>query len=63
MYIIANALYQSDISKIEKLNKLNNINTFWDDVRRLTKKIYSDFSISRWQCLAEMRYEELKNKI
>lgn len=53
------AIYNSDYRKIEKLNKLNNIDTFWDDVRKLTKKVYSDFSIGRWQCLAETRYDEL----
>ena len=41
------AIYNSDYRKIEKLNKLNNIDTFWDDVRKLTKKVYSDFSIGR----------------
>lgn len=51
---------KSDFKKIEKLSKLNNINTFWDDVRKLTKNITSDHSIKRWQCLAEQRFLELK---
>ena len=54
------AIEKSDISKIEKLNSLHNENTFWDDVRKLTKKVTSDHSIKRWQCLAEIRYEEVK---
>ena len=48
-----------DCSRINKLNKLNNPNTFWDDVRKLTKRITSDHSIERWQSLAECRYKEL----
>jgi len=48
-----------DINKIDKLNKLMNIKTFWDDVRKLTKNISSDHAIHRWQCLAEVKYNEL----
>jgi hypothetical protein len=51
-----------DYSKIDKLNALNNKNTFWDDVRKLTKKVQSDYTIGRWQCLAEIRYNELQTK-
>ena len=50
---------RNDIKKIDKLNKLNNKETFWDDVRKLTKNVTSDHSIHRWQCLAECRYNEL----
>jgi hypothetical protein len=53
------AMEKHDISRIDKLNKLNNINTFWDDIRKLTKNIKSDHSIKRWQCLADNRYNEL----
>ena len=60
MYILSNAVYKSDIRKIEKLNNLNNKETFWNDVRKLTKNTYSDFHIGRWQALAEVRYEELQ---
>ena len=55
------ALEAYDYGRINKLNNLTNIKTFWDDVRKLTKKITSDHSIRRWQCLAETRYEELIN--
>ena len=48
-----------DITKIEKLNKLTNIDTFWDDVRKLTRNIKSDHSINRWEFSAEKRYEIL----
>lgn len=50
-----------DYGKIEKLNQLTNISTFYDDVRRLTRNVYSDHAIKRWQCLSEIRYWELKH--
>lgn len=53
------AMEVHDISRIRKLNGLTNPDTFWDDVRKLTKRITSDHSIRRWQCLAEERYREL----
>lgn len=57
-----NAIELSDIKKIDKLNRLTNLETFHDDVRRLTKRVYSDHSIRRWECLAEIRYAELCRK-
>ena len=48
-----------DYGRIDKLNKLTNPATFWDDVRKLTKNVHSDHIIYRWQCLAEIRYDEL----
>ena len=53
------AIEQRDISKIDKLNKLYDINTYWDNVRKLTKSVKSDHSIKRWQCLADARYKEV----
>lgn len=53
------AIEKSDINKIEKLNKLDNIETFFDDVRKLTKNVTSCHSIGRWQILAENRYKEM----
>lgn len=50
---------RNDIKKIDKLNQLTNKETFWDDVRKLTKNVTSDHSIQHWQCLAEVRYNEL----
>ena len=50
------AMEVRDYAKIEKLNALTNPETFWDDVRKLTKNVTSDHSIGRWQCLAEARY-------
>ena len=32
---------RNDYHKIKKLRTLNNVNTFWDDVRKLTKNVYS----------------------
>ena len=54
------ALEKRDINKINKLNALHNKDTFWDDVRKLTKNVASDHSIKRWQILAEARYKELR---
>lgn len=54
------AIEQRDISKIDKLNNLTRLDTFWEEVRKLTKNVKSDHSINRWQCLAEVRYHELK---
>ena len=56
------AIEKQDIWRIDKLNAITNIETFWDDVRRYTRYIKSDHSIGRWQCLAEIRYEELKEE-
>lgn len=53
------AMEKNDINKIEKLNQLTDKETFWDDVRKMTKKVTSDHSIGRWQCLADCRYNEL----
>ena len=49
-----------DVHKIDKLNKLTCKETFWDDVRKLTRNVKSDHMIKRWQILAELRYRELK---
>ena len=57
------AIEVRDISKIDKLNKLTNKETFWDDVRKLTKRVTSDHSIGRWQCLAEYRWSELNGEV
>ena len=38
----------------------NNIETFWDDVRKFTKNVYSDHSLSRWQILSEARFREIQ---
>ena len=48
-----------DLARIDKLNKLTNKETFWNDVRKLTKKVTSDYAIHRWQHLAEIRWMEL----
>ncbi len=53
------AIEKNDLARIEKLNKLTVKETFWADVRKLTKAVTSDHSIHRWQCLAEARYDEL----
>ena len=56
------ATEKRDYGRIDKLNKLTNIDTFWDDVRKLTKNISSDHTIRLWQGLAEIRYEELEKE-
>lgn len=50
---------RQEMSKAEKLNSLTNPETFWDDVRKFTAKVYSDRAIGQWQALAEIRYAEL----
>lgn len=56
MYAIEN----HDLSKIEKLNNITELRTYWESVRKLTRTAKSEHTLSRWQCLAEIRYEELK---
>lgn len=49
----------TECKRIDKLNALKNPETFWDDVRKLTRNVHSDHAISSWQFLAEKRYGEL----
>lgn len=56
-YVVENA----DYAKIKKLNMLHNEETFWDDVRRLTRNVRSDHSLRRWSILAEARFGEIQN--
>lgn len=44
---------------IDKLNALSNAETFYDDVRKLTKNVRSDRAIHTWQVLSDQRYAEL----
>jgi hypothetical protein len=37
------------------LNKEN----YWDNIRKLTKNVYSDHALSSWQCLAERAEKEI----
>lgn len=55
------AIEKRDFAKIDKLNMLISTETFWDDVRKRTRKITSDHSLARWQCLAEYRYKEISD--
>ena len=50
---------KSDEKIISKLNNLTNADTFWDDVRKLTKNIHSDRILRSWEVLSEKRYNEL----
>ena len=52
-----------DIARITKLNTLTDTNTFWGDVKKLTKNTTSDHALNRWQVLAEARYEEIKEDL
>lgn len=51
-----------DIGRITKLNKLTDAKTFWEDVKKLTKRLESDHALGRWQVLAEIRYGEIKGE-
>lgn len=57
------ALEKRDVSRIDKLNTLTNVNTFYDDVRKITRNVKSDHAIKRWQCLADARFNELTHGI
>lgn len=48
-----------DITRVKKLMSLTNIDTFWDDVRKLTRRVTSDHAIHHWQYLAELRFKML----
>ena len=52
-YIIETA----DYKKVEKLETLKNPNTFWDEVRKLTKNTKSCHALNRWQILAEAQFK------
>lgn len=54
------AFYPQDNKIIDKLLTINNIENFWNDVRKLTKKVTSDRQIGSWQRLAELRYLQLE---
>lgn len=52
------AIENRDFGKIEKIynileDKTTNKNNYYDRIRKLTKRVTSDHSIGRWQCLAE----------
>lgn len=52
------AIEKRDFNKIDKLYSILEDDTttkenYWYRVRKLTKGIASDHSLSRWQCLAE----------
>lgn len=49
-----------DIGRITKLNTLTDPNTFWTDVKKMTRNTTSDHALNRWQVLAEIRYKEIK---
>ena len=51
---------KSDVKKIDKLKELTDTKGYWDKVRDLTKKVTSDHSIKRWQCLADIRFHQLE---
>jgi len=42
---------------VQKLLTLTNPETFWDDVRRMTKNVKSDHTLGIWLAYAEDRYE------
>lgn len=52
------AIENRDFGKIEKIynileDETTNKNNYYDRIRKLTKRVTSDHSIGRWQCLAE----------
>lgn len=56
------AIEVRDYKRIDKLMALTNIDTFWEDVKKLTRNITSDHSLGRWLILAEKRYKELRGE-
>ncbi|MBO7731329.1 MAG: hypothetical protein J6S67_02200 [Methanobrevibacter sp.] len=59
-YMMENcAMERKDYTRIKKLMQLKDAQTFWSDVRKLTKRLESDHALNRWQCLAELRYKTL----
>jgi hypothetical protein len=56
------AYEKRDYKRIEILKNLTNAATFWDDVRKHTKNLTSDHALNRWLCLAEQRYDEIKER-
>lgn len=50
---------KADYSRVKKLNQLHNINTFWNDVKKITRACKSDHSLRRYAILSEARYGEL----
>lgn len=56
------ATNRQEMNRIDKLNELRNISTYWDEVRKLTRNVKSDIAIKRWQHLAEVRFEEIKQE-
>lgn len=53
----------ADLKRIEKLNKLTDTRTYWDDVRKMCKRVQSDHAINCWERLADMRWAELVDGI
>lgn len=56
------AVEKRDIKRIDKLNALTDPDTFWNDVKKLTKQTHSDHALDRWQTLAEIRYSQIKEE-
>ena len=56
------AIERYDYNRIDRLNTLIKLDTYWKDVKKLTRNVTSDHAIGRWQCLAEVRFEELKKQ-
>lgn len=56
------AMERHDIARIDKLNNITELRTYWKSVRKLTYSVKSDHAIKRWQCLADARFDELKNE-
>ena len=46
-------------TKMDKLMTLRDPNTFWDDVRKLTRRVRSDKSLREWEICADNWYEYL----
>ena len=52
------AMEKRDFVRIEKIyaileDETTNKNNYYDRIRKLTKRVTSDHSIGRWQCLSE----------
>lgn len=59
------AIEKRDFNKMDKI--INGIEkgeikkeNFYEEIRKLTKNVYSDHSIGRWQCISEYVYKLLQ---
>ena len=57
--LFANAMTQSDLRRIEKLLTIKTLDDYWGQVRKLVRRVTSDYAINAWERLAELRAIQL----